>query len=76
MWAPDVVDFAVKKGLYPATAKKEDFSFSDIYDPPTFSGVRLGSSHALSSPARPALQTLFDNLIYGKIKFLVMFFGR
>eukprot|EP00750_Incisomonas_marina_P012629 INCI17126.2.p1 GENE.INCI17126.2~~INCI17126.2.p1 ORF type:complete len:622 (+),score=107.48 INCI17126.2:144-2009(+) len=44
MWAPDVVDFAVKKGLYPATAKKEDFSFSDIYDPPTFSGVRLGEA--------------------------------
>jgi dipeptidase len=44
MWASDVVDFAVKQNLYPATSQKEDFSFSDIYDPATFGGVRLGEA--------------------------------
>ena len=43
LWAEDVVDFAVKKGLYPSTARKEDFSFSDIYNPLTFGSARLGT---------------------------------
>ena len=30
LWSADVVSFAVKKGLYPASAPEEDFSFSDV----------------------------------------------
>ena len=48
MWSSDVVSFAVKKGLYPSTAKESDFSFSDTYDPVTFSGARLGEARAYS----------------------------
>ena len=48
IWAPDVVDFAKSKGLYPASGKNEDFSFSDTYDPVTFSGARLGEARAYS----------------------------
>ena len=42
--AKDVVSFAQEEGLYPRTGKSEEFSFSDIYDPPTFSGVRMGEA--------------------------------
>ena len=31
-------------GLYPKDSKAEDFSFADVYDPPGFSGVRLGDA--------------------------------
>jgi dipeptidase len=41
IYAPDVVSFAVKKGLYPASAAEEDFSFSDIYDPVSFISARF-----------------------------------
>ena len=40
-WAPDVVSFAKDQGLYPANGKPEDFSFSDTYDPVSFTGRRL-----------------------------------
>lgn len=40
LYAPDVVSFAKKIGLYPADQPDELFSFSDIYDPITFSGAR------------------------------------
>eukprot|EP00912_Choanoflagellata_sp_UC4_P002031 UC4_evm1s1299 len=35
-YSPDVVTFAQRKGLYPKDASPKDFSFSDIYDPVTF----------------------------------------
>jgi len=41
MFSPDVVTFAVSKGLYPADAPEENFSFSDIFDPVTPLGARL-----------------------------------
>ena len=41
IYAPDVVTFAQKIGLYPANGNPEDFSFSDIYDPVSFSGARF-----------------------------------
>ena len=40
MFAPDVVSFAVSKGLYPSTADPLAFSFSDVYNPLTFEGAR------------------------------------
>lgn len=41
VYAPDTISFARKIGLYPESARDEDFSFSDIYDPVTFSGARF-----------------------------------
>jgi len=41
LWAPDVVEFAVAQGLYPATAPSAAFSFSDVFDPVTPAGARL-----------------------------------
>eukprot|EP01034_Spumella_vulgaris_P027599 gene27599-34344_t len=41
LYAKDVVSFARKIGLYPANAREEDFSFSDVYDPVTYSGARI-----------------------------------
>lgn len=43
-YAKDVVTFAQSQGLYPATGKPEDFSFSDVYDPVTFGGARLAEA--------------------------------
>lgn len=41
IYADDVVSFAVKKGLYPASSSAADFSFSDVYDPVGFGGARF-----------------------------------
>lgn len=41
VYSPDVISFARKIGLYPQDASDETFSFSDIYDPLTFSGARF-----------------------------------
>lgn len=44
LYAPDVITFARKIGLYPAdpsTAPDSAFSFSDVYDAVTFSGARF-----------------------------------
>jgi dipeptidase len=38
-YAPDVITFARNNGLY--SGPDEEFSFSDIYDPVTFSGARF-----------------------------------
>lgn len=40
-YSPDVISFARSIGLYPESASDADFSFSDIYDPLTFSGARF-----------------------------------
>lgn len=40
-FAPDVVDFARKKGLYPKDKPDSEFSFSDTFDPISFTGARL-----------------------------------
>lgn len=41
LYAPDVISFARKIGLYPQDAPDASFSFSDVYDPVTFSGARF-----------------------------------
>jgi len=41
-WSHDVVDFAVKKGLYDP-GSGEEFFFSDVYDPVNFVGARAGT---------------------------------
>ena len=40
LFSSDVVTFAKKMGLYPEAQSDADFSFSDVYDPVTFSGAR------------------------------------
>lgn len=40
LYSSDVISFARKIGLYTNEEKDENFSFSDIYDPVTFSGAR------------------------------------
>lgn len=44
LYAPDVVSFAKKIGLYPEDAPDADFDFSAAYDPVTFSGARHGEA--------------------------------
>jgi len=46
-YSPDVVTFAVEKGLYDPS-KKIPFSFSEVYDPITFSGARYGEARVYS----------------------------
>ena len=41
LYSKDVISFARQIGLYPALARDEDFSFSDVYDAVTFSGARF-----------------------------------
>lgn len=41
LYSQDVISFARKIGLYPDSMSDIDFSFSDIYDPVTFSGARF-----------------------------------
>lgn len=40
VYAKDVISFAKEKGFYPKDGKNKDFSFSDTYNPVTFSGAR------------------------------------
>lgn len=40
LFSPDIVDFAVRKGLYPRTADPLEFSFADVFDPITAVGAR------------------------------------
>ena len=41
LYSPDVISFARKIGLYGENQSDSDFSFSDTYDPVTFSGARF-----------------------------------
>jgi len=48
IYAPDVISFAISIGLWPAGRPKEEFSFSDTYDPITFSGARQSDARVWS----------------------------
>jgi dipeptidase len=41
MYSQDVISFARKIGLYDQNQPDSEFSFSDVYDPVTFSGARI-----------------------------------
>ena len=43
-FAPDVITFAQRKGLYPTTATAAAFDFSAAYDPINFAGARLADA--------------------------------
>ena len=47
-FAGDIVAFAVSAKLYPPSSKKEDFSFSDVFDPVTFGGARFCEARVFS----------------------------
>jgi dipeptidase len=46
VYAKDVVDFAVQAGLWEQGRSSSEFSFSDTYDPITFSGARQSDARA------------------------------
>jgi len=48
VFSSDVVTFAQAHGYYPKDAKKEDFSFSDVYNPVGFEGARMCEMRAWS----------------------------
>ncbi|CAK0905244.1 unnamed protein product [Prorocentrum cordatum] len=48
IFSHDVIDFARRIGLYPRSAADVDFSFSDAYDPISFSGARMSDARIWS----------------------------
>lgn len=69
MWAPDIVPFAVRKGLYPASARPEDFSFADTFDPITVIGARLCEARVYDlfrQVAEPAFAEQYLDYAQGK----------
>eukprot|EP00933_Yihiella_yeosuensis_P005587 TRINITY_DN110138_c0_g1_i1.p1 TRINITY_DN110138_c0_g1~~TRINITY_DN110138_c0_g1_i1.p1 ORF type:complete len:589 (-),score=131.68 TRINITY_DN110138_c0_g1_i1:52-1818(-) len=48
LYASDVISFAEKVGLWDSSRPKKEFSFSDVYDPITFSGARLSDARVWS----------------------------
>lgn len=71
MYAHDVIDMAVELGLYTRKEGDEDdslFSFSDIYDPLTFSGARHGEARVwsiFSQIAGPEFEEKYYDYAYG-----------
>jgi hypothetical protein len=62
LYSSDVISFARKIGLYPADARDEDFSISDIYDTVTFDRARFCFCDArVWSETRPANSDLVNN---------------
>lgn len=66
LYSSDVVSFAKEQGLYPSDAKAEDFSFSDIYDPVTFTSVRMGETRVWSIFEAASGGAFGDYLDYAK----------
>jgi dipeptidase len=54
LYSKDVVDVAVHYGLYPEHSNASDFSFSDVYNPITFSGARFSEARVWSMFSRIA----------------------
>jgi len=48
VYAPDVISFAEKVGLWDPSRPKEEFSFADVYDPITFFGARHSDARVWS----------------------------
>lgn len=70
VYSKDVIDFAVKVGLWDSTRARTDFSFSDVYDPITFSGARQSDARVWSFFASiaedPDFGHKYQNYILGK----------
>jgi len=48
VYAPDVISFAEKVGLWDSSRPRSEFSFADVYDPITFSGARMSDARVWS----------------------------
>lgn len=48
LYSKDVVTFAQSMNLYPKTAPAAQFSFSDVYDPVSFTGARLAEARVFN----------------------------
>jgi len=62
MMAPDTYSFAVENGLFNGT--KEDFSFSDVYDPLTVTGARFCEARVWYMYSRIANPEDFNSSYY------------
>jgi len=54
LYADDVVDLAIHAGLFPVDADENEFSFSDIYNPVSFTGARMSEARVWSIFSRIA----------------------
>ena len=66
LYAKDVVTFAQENGLYPPDAKAEDFSFSDTYDPMTFTGARIAEARVWNIFLAVAGESMMPYLDYAQ----------
>ena len=68
-WSPDVVTFAIAKKLFDPAAGVP-FSFSDVYDPLTFSGARSGEARVWSFFSKvtslPGFEAHFEDYALGR----------
>ena len=62
MMAPDTYSFAVENGFY--NGSKQEFSFSDVYDPVTVSGARFCEARVWYMYSRIAHPDDFDSAYY------------
>uniref|UniRef100_A0A7S1L7R2 Dipeptidase n=1 Tax=Alexandrium catenella TaxID=2925 RepID=A0A7S1L7R2_ALECA len=67
VYAPDVISFAVKVGLWGKSAPHEQFSFSDVYDPITFSGARQSDARVWSFFSAVAEDAGFEKAYEGYV---------
>merc|ERR1719414_1729657 len=69
-YSKDVVSFAVKVGLWDASRPEEEFSFSDVYDPITFSGARQADARVWSFFSKvaedPEFEKTYESYVLGK----------
>lgn len=65
-FAPDVVTFAQRKGLYPTTATAAAFDFSAAYDPINFAGARLADARVWGMMVRAEVAGIEQYLDYVK----------
>jgi dipeptidase len=69
LYSDDVVSFAVKAGLYPASGSEDEFSFADAYDPVTWSGARFCDARVwsfFSQVAEPGFEKRYEDYVTGK----------
>mmetsp|Transcript_39325 Transcript_39325/g.124828 ORF Transcript_39325/g.124828 Transcript_39325/m.124828 type:complete len:602 (+) Transcript_39325:113-1918(+) len=70
MYSPDVISFAKKIGLWGASRVDAEFSFSDLYDPITFSGARQSDARVWSFFASvaedPHFEKAYENYVLGR----------
>lgn len=70
VYSPDVISFAAMIGLWDSSRDPKDFSFSDTYDPITFSGARQSDARVWSFFSQvaedPDFEKHYANYVLGK----------